>query len=75
VSKQPLDWHRECRKNWAATLQEKRSLVARLRAELAQSEKGLLFYTKQIETAGDMGMASFDMERFLVKRQKAQRGG
>jgi len=68
VSKQPIEWHRECLKNFSASVERERKDVARRIAHLDLKERELDFFRHQIAKADDQNLSGFDRDRFLVKR-------
>lgn len=69
MTKEPLSWHNECHRNWAASVAQRRSEVERAVADIERQERELSFYETQIATATARGMEGFDRDRFLVKRK------
>lgn len=69
LSKDPIDWHRECFKNFSASVAQKRKEVEQAAEELARSERELSFYAEQIAAAEERGLAAFDRDRLLINRR------
>lgn len=67
MSRQTLEWHRDCFANRSASVARDRRDVERRAAKLADDEKRLAFYAEQIAEAEKRGVP-FDCDRFLVKR-------
>lgn len=68
MSSFPLQWHKDCFANAEANLRNQEAEMSRMQARIEKQRMRLEFYRKQIEEAERRGKASFDSDKFMVKR-------
>jgi hypothetical protein len=68
MSKMPMDWHRECLRNYKRSAAELERDLERRAADLANRKRNIAFYEEQIAAAEKRGVDGFDRERLLIKR-------
>ena len=68
--KMSIQWHEGCIANTSAYLERQRKHIEKL-LEIQEKElQSLEFYRKQLEKAKELGLDSFDQDRFLKNRTK-----
>lgn len=72
MAKLSIEWHENCLKNHAKTVEQYRITVEREIRRLEAAESDLKFHAEQIEEAKRRGLSAFDPDKFM--RKKAAKG-
>jgi hypothetical protein len=69
MSTNSIEWHEKCLVAATASLDRKRTELARLTAEIERDTADLEFRARQIAEAKNRGMAAFDGDRLLKPKK------
>jgi hypothetical protein len=68
--KRSLEWHRQCLVNLRATLEDRKSALARMTADVERLRGEVALLDRQIQVAEERGMDAFDPNRLLRSKKK-----